>query len=156
MKKIFLIILITITTMFLFTPVKAIAMTKKDYNSSFSNTIELLANPTEDVKKATENYDQDQNCNTLLGNPEDEDSVAWLVQKILNYVQIIGPLLVVILSSIDFAQVIIKSDDDAMAKATKKLTTRLILAASLFFLPILVKVLLSTFGITSDPTCGIK
>lgn len=151
MKKFFLIILITITTMFLFTPVKAVAMTK----SSYSNSFNILAN-TQDIEKTTENYNQNQNCNTLLGNPEDEDSVAWLVQKILNYIQIIGPLLVVILSSIDFAQVIIKSDDDAMAKATKKLTTRLILAASLFFLPILVRVLLSTFGITSDPTCGIK
>ena len=91
-----------------------------------------------------------------MGSTSDEDSVAWLVQKVLNYIQILGPLLVVILSSIDFAKVIIMSDDDAMAKATKKLTTRLILAASLFFLPVIVSVLLNTFGITTNAVCGLK
>lgn len=95
------------------------------------------------------------NCKTLLGNPADSESVAWLLNKILGYIQVLGPILVIILSSIDFAKVIMKSDDEAMAKAQRKLVIRLILAASLFFLPVLVKVLLATFGLTSDPTCGI-
>ena len=96
-------------------------------------------------------------CNTLLGNPEDpkQESVAWLLNKILGYIQVIGPMLVIILSGIDFAKVVITSDDEAMAKAQKKLIIRLALAASLFILPTLVKVILATLGLTSDPTCGI-
>ena len=49
-----------------------------------------------------------------------------------------------------FRSVIVKSDDEAMGKATKKLTTRLILAALLFFIPTLVQVLLDLFGLTSN------
>ena len=62
----------------------------------------------------------------------------------------------VVLSSIDFAKVIIKSDDEAMAKAQKKLIIRLILAALLFFIPLLVEVMLDVFGFTSSATCGLQ
>lgn len=93
---------------------------------------------------------------SLLGNPSDPDSVAWLLQTLLNYIKVIGPILVIVLSSVDFLKVIIKSDDDAMAAAGKKLGYRLILAALLFFIPTVVEVLLGIFGITSDPTCGIQ
>ena len=95
-------------------------------------------------------------CDGALGNPSDENSVAWLLQQILNFIKVVGPLLVVVLSSVDFAKVIIKSDDDSMAKAQKKLGMRLILAASLFFIPTIVQVLLDVFGLVSDPTCGIR
>ena len=91
-------------------------------------------------------------CNTILGDPGNSNSVAWLLDKILSYIQVLGPMLVIILSSVDFAKVIIQSDDEAMAKAQKKLIIRLALAACLFFLPVIVKVLLGAFGLT---TCGI-
>ena len=93
---------------------------------------------------------------SLLVNPSDPNSVAWLLQKLLNYIKVLGPILVIVLSSVDFMKVIIKSDDDAMQKAGKKLGYRLILAALLFFIPTVVEVLLGIFGITSDPTCGIQ
>lgn len=93
-------------------------------------------------------------CSSLLGDPTDENSVAWLLQQVFDFVKVIGPILVVILSSIDFAKVIISSDDEAMGKATKKLGSRLILAAMLFFIPLLVEVLLDLFGFTS--VCGIN
>ncbi len=93
---------------------------------------------------------------SLLGDPGDPNSVAWLLQQVLDFIKVVGPILVVILSSIDFAKVIIKSDDEAMAKAQKKLITRLILAALLFFIPMLVTVLLDLFGLTSSGTCGLN
>lgn len=104
-----------------------------------------------------EGYDQTQNCGEtgLLGNVNDENSVAWLLQRILNYLKIIGPMIVVVMSGVDFAKVIVTSDDEGMKKAQKKLITRLLLAASLFFLPELVVALLDIFGITSDATCGL-
>lgn len=101
------------------------------------------------------NYNQPQNCNTLLGNPADPNSVAWLIDKILTYATIAGMVLVVVLSSIDFLKVVTKGDDDEMAKASKKLATRLILAALLFFIPTLTNAMLNIFGLTSDSTCGI-
>ena len=157
MKKCFIITLIMLVTVSLLAPANVVALGLDGEKNVLANKqTNKQTNSQANTQNLTDGYDQDQSCDTLLGNPSDENSVAWLIQKLLNYVQIIGPLLVVILSSIDFAKVIVKSDDEAMAKATKKLTTRLILAASLFFLPILVSVLLGTFGLTSDPTCGLK
>ena len=145
MKKCLILLFMLTTLMAFFAPVNVLATDSKKATQSETQ-----------VSDPTAAYDQQQSCDSLLGSTSDEDSVAWLIQKVLNYIQILGPLLVVILSSIDFAKVIIMSDDDAMAKATKKLTTRLILAASLFFLPVIVSVLLNTFGITTNAVCGLK
>ena len=43
-----------------------------------------------------------------------------------------------------------------MKKAQKKLITRLILVAALFFIPTIVIALLDLFGMSNDPTCGLK
>lgn len=115
-----------------------------------SDNIYVLANNT----TTSQSVDCD-GSDSLLGNPEDENSVAWLLQQIFNFVKIVGPILVVVLSSIDYAKVIIQSDDESMGKANKKLMWRLILAALLFFIPLLIQVFLQMFGFTSDPTCGI-
>lgn len=126
--------------------------------SSLSYTGALGDTTQQEMDEWLEGYDQQQNCGNggLLGNVNDPNSVAWLLQKILNYLKIIGPFIVVVMSGIDFAKVIITSDDEGMKKAQKKLTTRLLLAASLFFLPELVVALLNIFGITSDATCGLS
>lgn len=91
--------------------------------------------------------------NAILGNVNDENSVAWLVNEILNYLKIIGPFLVLILSSIEFVKAILMSDDESLSKAQKNLITRLILAAALFVLPTLISVILNVFGITSNEIC---
>lgn len=159
-----LLIILTFISLTVFAPIKVNAVTIDDSKNNFFSNIYLLEKDngitsTDDVNDWMDDYNQEQECegsNSILGDPEDEDSVAWLLQQALNYIKVIGPILVVILSSIDFAQVIIKSDDDAMKKAQKKLITRLILAACLFFIPTLVQVMLDIFGITSAPTCGIS
>ena len=86
---------------------------------------------------------------SLLGNPNDENSVAWLLQTLLNYIKVIGPILVIVLSSVDFLKVIVKSDDDAMAGATKKLGYRSILAALLFFIPTIVTAILIMLALSA-------
>lgn len=111
---------------------------------------------TNDLKNFDQGYNQAQSCDSLFGSTGDPNSVAWLLQYVFDIIKIVGPLLVVILSSIDFAKVVVKSDDDEMAKARMKLITRLILAAALFFIPLITMVLLEIFGIVSDPTCGLQ
>ena len=93
---------------------------------------------------------------TLLGNPKDENSVAWIVQQVLDFIKVVGPVLVLVLSSIDFAKVILSGDDKDMASAQKKLITRLFLAGALFLLPFLTTFLLDIFGLTTSGTCGIN
>ncbi len=98
-------------------------------------------------------YDPDLKCKGLLGDPDNEDSVAWLLVKILNYLKLLGPLIVLVLSSLDFAKAILTSDDESMKKAQSNLITRLLLAAALFVLPVLIEVLLDVFGFTPSDFC---
>ena len=154
MKKV-LLVLICISC-FIFTPVNTMALDNSNINSFVEIAATAQVTSTSDIDDWSNKYNKEQNCNTLLGNPNDSNSVAWLLKQLLKYGTIVGILLVVVLSSVDFAKVIVKSDDDAMAGATKKLGYRLILAALLFFIPTIVTAILQLFGITSDPTCGIQ
>ena len=128
-----------------------------DSDSSSSNdNYQPVSVTIDDLREDLNSYNQDAECNSILGSTEDEESVAWLLQQLLNYIKILGPILVVILSSLDFAKAIITSDDESMKKAEKKLAIRLVLAIALFLIPTLVSVLLDTFGITTDAICGLK
>ncbi len=154
MRKFISTLLLFIMILLLVSPVniKALSVTEASQNREVisrldNNIISMNYNPL---------LIGDGCANTLLGDTGDPNSVAWLLQQILDFIKVIGPILVVILSSIDFAKVIIKSDDEAMAKAQKKLIIRLILAALLFFIPVLVTVLLDLFGLTSSGTCGLN
>ena len=74
-----------------------------------------------------------------------------------NYLKVLGPLLVIVLSGLDFAKTVLAGDDDGMQKATKKLGIRLVLVVLLYFIPDLAKFILSILnGGLKDPTCGIK
>ena len=92
-------------------------------------------------------------CKGILGNPDNEDSVAWFIVKILDYLKLLGPLMILVLSSLDFAKAILMSDDESLKKAQSSLITRLILAALLFVLPTLIEVVLDIFGFTSSDVC---
>ena len=145
MTKSFIFYLYIFAIFLVFVPLRVDAIQLSDV----SKNINILANNT------TQNFDCD-GSNSLLGNPSDENSVAWLLQQIFNFIKIIGPILVIVLSSIDYAKVIIQSDDESMGKANKKLIWRLILAGLLFFIPLLIQVFLQMFGFISDPTCLIQ
>lgn len=145
MKKFSLAFLIVLFTFMVFTPISVNAVTVPDQVNTY-----------EKLKSGQYNLVQVLEKEPLLGRVDDEKSVAWLLQQVFNVIKIVGPVVVIVLSSIDFAQVIIKNDDEAMAKAQKKLIIRLILAASLFFIPMLVELALNIFGLTGTSTGGIK
>ncbi len=94
--------------------------------------------------------------NSLLGNVNDEKSVAWLLQKLLNYIKILGPSIAIVLGSLDFIKAIVSSDEENMKKTQKRFVNRLIAAALLFFIPLIVELLLGLFGFTTNVTCGLK
>ncbi|MBQ3511888.1 MAG: hypothetical protein IJA30_06325 [Bacilli bacterium] len=106
-----------------------------------------------------EDYNQNQDCtgdNSILGSYDDPESVAYFLQIIFNWVKLIGPFIVVVMSGIEFAKVVVMGDDDGMKKAQNKLIIRLILAASLFILPDIVSAFLELFNITSSGICGLQ
>lgn len=144
MKKFISLVFIVIFSLLVLIPSNTYSL---DFNNNF------IIHKLDD--NVTDSYNKNQNCNGLLGDPNDEDSVAWLLQTILNYLRVLGPILVVVLSSVDFAKVIVNGDDEKFSKAKKTLFRRLIIVALLFLVPTIVSVLLNLFGITSNPTCGI-
>ena len=157
MKKNGLIILLIIS-FFTFSPVRVNALTLNN-SSNISNYIYLLVDEeeTESDDLLADDVEQVNDCKLgILGDPEDPNSVAWLLQKILNIARIAVCILVIILSSLDFSRAIINSDDKVMQEATKKLTTRIVLIILLFLAPTLVNVVLNIFGFTGDPTCGLR
>jgi len=150
MKKGIITLLLIVTCVMFISPINAnalevnsVSIVEKNESNLLSNTINIAASKCPPSK-------------AVLGDVDCEDSVAWLVQIIFNIVKIVGPILVVLLSSIDFIMVIIKSDNDQFQKAQKKLITRLVLALLLFLIPTIVQVLLQIFGITGSVTGGIK
>ena len=154
MKKTVIIVSLLIISLLIMVP-------KNTYAYSYVNSGGyVLTSNTQDVNEYINSvrgnnlYDQDaKSCDSLLGDPNDKNSVAWLLFTILNYIRILGPLAVVVLSGIEFTKAIINSDDDTMKKATGHLKTRLIMVALLFLIPTITKLLFEVFGIATD--CGL-
>lgn len=114
-------------------------------------------NTTKKEDKQTEEVTEINGCtgdDSLLGDVSNEDSVAWLLQKIFNYIKILGPSLTIILSSIDYIKAIVSSDEKQMNKVNSNFVKRMIAAVLLFFIPTITSLMFGIFGITTD--CGIS
>ena len=94
-------------------------------------------------------------CSQLI-DTETEGSFGWLLQKLLNYLKIAGPILVVLLSALDFIKAIASSEEDAFKKAQSRLVIRLVAALALFLVPTFVELLLGLINGINDPSCGLK
>lgn len=150
MKKIMFIVTLLISAFIIYSPIHVKAL-------SMDNGV-LIVDRVVDIDDMTDDYNQEQRCtgsDSILGDPQDPNSVAWLLDKILSYATLAGVILVVILSSLDFLKAIVSNNDDTMAKAKKKLALRLVFAVVLFFVPTITNALLDLFGLTSESTCGI-
>lgn len=96
-------------------------------------------------------------CNGIFGDPSNEDSTIFMIQKFLNYAKVLAPLLVVLLSGFDFAKNTLSGDQDEMKKATKKLGIRLACAVGVYLAPLLTGFLINFINNSSiDATCNIK
>ena len=89
-------------------------------------------------------------CDSIFSN--EEGTVGWMLNTILNYIKVLGPVLVVLLSAIDFIKAVVGFDEKAMKEAQNKLIIRLVAALALFLVPTLVQLLLSFINMT---TCTI-
>jgi len=83
------------------------------------------------------------NCNTLFGDSSDEDSLGRLIKDALRYVQIIVPILIILLGSLDLAKAVIASKEDEIKKAQMTFVKRLIAGVAVFFVPVLVNLVMN-------------
>ena len=94
-------------------------------------------------------------CNDLLGNPDNPDDVAYYVQVALNFVKILGPVLIIALSVYDYVRAIPSGDKEILNKVNKKTVVRVCAGIAIFFAPILVEALFKLLGLYSGNDCGI-
>lgn len=104
-------------------------------------------------------------CESIFGNIKDDGktydpnnnglpSVAYVLQKIFDFMKVLGPLLVMVLSIMDLVKAVASSDKDALNKFLKTTSKRLIYAVLLFVVPTILNLVLS-WVTTSSGTCGI-
>lgn len=93
-------------------------------------------------------------CGSVLGDPTNDKSTAWLIKKIVGYIRIVGIMLVVALSGFDFTKAIIQNDEKQMAGVRNRLVTRILGIILLFMLPTIVMSLLGAFGFTKN--CDVE
>lgn len=97
----------------------------KKYTLSNKTNIELP--PNENLNK----------CEDLIS-----EDLMYVINLVLKIIQIGGPILLIILVAVDFGQVVISNDKDAMPKAVSKAIKRGIAAIVIFFVPYFVSLIL--------------
>ena len=124
-------------------------------------SVSVKALPLESLDKEANNSlnlvkkDGSVNCDGILTK-----DAADLVDEVLNYIRIIAPILLILLTAVDFASAVFQQDNDAMKKATSKITKRLIAVVLLFFVPTIIRAIFNLKGvrdaieIPDDPLCG--
>lgn len=83
----------------------------------------------------------------LLGNENSE--TVLLLKKIYKYLKILIPILIIILSIVDFVKVVVTGKNDDMKKAIDKFVKRIIVAIVFILVPAIIQILINISGITS-------
>ena len=104
----------------------------------------------ERIPNTTTTTTPDATCEAIIN-----DELRETIQMFFNIFQIIVPILILVLSAVDFLVAIAGSDDKKMKEATGKLVKRLLLAALFFLLPAILNMLLGWVD-GNYSTCGIE
>ena len=117
------------------------------------NIEEIISNMQNSANISIPNDNPVQNtCKGLI----DED-LKRVIDIVLNVVRIVVPILLIVLIAVDFGQVVISNDKEAMPKAVSKAIKRGIAAIVIFFIPFLIDLIidwLNTYsGINGAANC---
>lgn len=93
-------------------------------------------------------------CEGVLGDKNDEESVAYLLQEIFDILKIGSPVLVLVFSLLDFMGAVTSQDKDRLTKAVKNTFIRGIVGLIVFVIPVLCDFFFELTGMYS--TCGIQ
>lgn len=94
-----------------------------------------------------------QNCRALFGDPSKAGDFAYYLQIILDVIKYAGIVLCIVLTVVDFFKALLGEDKELYKPLTKKMFTRFFYAVALFFLPAIVKTLLTLIDVYG--TCNI-
>ena len=96
---------------------------------------------------------EERECKALFGDPNTPNSLAWYFQKSFNIIKYVGIVLCLVFIMVDVLKYILSDEKDTKNIINKTLR-RLIYMVIIFFIPALVKMLMSFVG--AYGTCGIK
>ena len=80
--------------------------------------------------------------------------ILRLVYNVINILRIIIPIVLILLGTIDLGKAVIASDDKEIKAAQSLLIKRLVYAAAIFFVPMLVYVIMNLVFNANDTTSG--
>ena len=91
-----------------------------------------------------------QSCDDLFGNGK----TISLLRDVFKAITIVTPILIIVLSIMDFVKAVAASDEKAIKEAQSKLIKRLIIAVLIFFLPTVLNILFNLLG-NAFGICGV-
>ena len=92
-------------------------------------------------------------CTALFGDPNKAGDFAYYLQIILDIMKYAGIVLCIVLSVVDWFKALLGDDKDMYKPLVKKMAARVFYAVGLWFLPAIVKTLLTLLDVYG--TCGI-
>ena len=110
-----------------------------------------------------EDYDPDADnltgCEKVFGAYSNgkftnQKSLGYFLQTAFNIIKYIVPIILIVLTMVDFLKAVSSGDKDIVKVATNKLVKRAIIALVIFLIPSLLQLVLGL--VTSYGTCGIK
>ncbi len=119
------------------------AISKLDYANPCTRK---CMNFFEDIKKPVDATDGECGFSNKM--------VIWIM-NILRWVKYIIPVLLIVLSILDFIKAMAGEKDDDLKKAQKHFVTRLIVAVLIFIMPLIIEFVLNKMGFSAED-CGIK
>ena len=123
-----------------------IYLSKTDDSSKSVGCFEYNYFADSDVKPTP---NPDNTCESVFG-----EKLLKKLNEYFNIFKIVVPILVIVLSSLDFAKSILNSDSDDFKKSQIKFAKRLVLSVVFFLLPIILNFILQAIN-SSMSTCGI-
>lgn len=118
---------------------------------------EQTENTTKNIENIISNMQNSANISMPNDNPVQntcegliDDDLKNIIDIVLNVVRVVAPILLIILTAVDFGQIVISNDKDAMPKAISKAIKRTIAALVIFFIPFLVDLIIDWLNTYSD------
>ena len=114
---------------------------REEISKTFASSMNVVTTPSITPS-------EEDSCNAIL-----TPTLAKVVQNILKFVQYLGPVLVIVLTIVDFVKAALSGEQDAIKKASQKFMKRIIAAILLFFVPLLVNIIFNFTGIVPPSSC---
>lgn len=101
--------------------------------------------------------DPSEGCETIFKNSDGSfNEFGQFMQDLFTLMKFAAPVLVIALSTVDYAKALSAQNADEMKKAHGRFIKRLVCGVAVFLLPFLLDLLFDIFGLYGLDTCGIR